>query len=335
MRKITYVQAINEALHQMMEKDSRVFIIGVGVNSPWYVGKSTIGLYDRFGDDRVIDTPVAENGITGVAIGASLAGMRPVIIHPRMDFMYLAMDQIINHAANWHYMFGGKVNVPVTIRGIINRGGEQAAQHSQSIQSMLMQVPGLKVVMPSTPYEAKGLLIASILDNNPVVYIDDRWLYELEGEVPEEVYALPIGKGIVRKAGKDVTVIATSYMVLEANKASEILEEEGIDVEIIDLRSLKPLDDQIILESVEKTGRVVVVDGTWKTAGTASEVCAIITCNNVFNKLKAPVIRVTLPDTPAPASSSLEKVYYPDAHSIVSAVKKLCVNINNSGGKKK
>ena len=181
IRKIKYVEAINEAFHQIMESDDSVFVLGVGVNSPWYVGRSMSGLYERFGQDRVIDPPVAENGITGIAIGAALAGMRPVVVHPRMDFMYLAMDQIVNHAASWHYMFGGRVNVPVTIRGIVNRGGEQAAQHSQNLAAFFMHVPGLKVVAPSMAYDAKGLLIASILDDNPVIYIDDRWLYENQG----------------------------------------------------------------------------------------------------------------------------------------------------------
>ncbi|MDQ1327896.1 MAG: acetoin:2,6-dichlorophenolindophenol oxidoreductase subunit beta [Candidatus Poribacteria bacterium] len=193
VRKISYAQAINEAFHQMMEKDDSVFVIGIGVESPWYVGKTMDGLDKIFGSDRVIDPPVSEEGITGAAVGAAIAGMRPIMIHPRMDFMLLAMNQIINHAASWYYMFGGKVNVPLTIRSIINRGGEQASQHSKSLQSMLMHIPGLKVVMPSTAYDAKGLLIASVEDNNPVVYIDDRWLYDQEDEVPDEPYTVPIG----------------------------------------------------------------------------------------------------------------------------------------------
>ena len=322
MREITYVQAISEAVTQMMGQDNRVFIIGIGVNSPWYVGQSCAGLYEKFGDERVLDTPVAENGMTGIAIGAALAGMRPIMVHPRMDFMYYAMDQIINQAANWHYMFGGKVNVPVTIRGIVNRGGEQAAQHSQSLQAMFMHVPGLKVVMPSTPYDAKGLLIASIQDDNPVIYIDDRWLYEEVGEVPEELYAVPIGQGIVRREGKDVTVVATSYMVSEANKAAESLKHEGIEVEVVDLRSLKPLDETLIFESVKKTGRLVVADGGWKTCGAGAEISALV-ASNAFKYLKAPIMRVSLPDIPAPCSSALEKVYYPTAESIISAVRKV------------
>ena len=299
MRKISYVQAINETLHQIMEEDTRVFLIGQGVTSPWYVGTTTVGLIDRFGPERIIDTPVSENGVTGVAIGAALAGMRPVLVHPRMDFMYYAMDQIANHAANWHYMFGGQLSVPITIWAIINRGGEQAAQHSQALQAMFTHIPGLKVVMPSTPYDAKGLLIASIKDDNPVVYIDDRWLYTHMGEVPEELYAVPIGEGVVRKEGKDVTVVATSYMACQANEAAKILEEEAIDVEVIDLCSLKPLDEKLLIGSVKKTGRVVIVDGGWKTCGVGAGVSALIVEKN-FGYLKAPIGRGYLPDAPAP-----------------------------------
>jgi pyruvate/2-oxoglutarate/acetoin dehydrogenase E1 component len=322
MRKISYAQAINEAFNQAMEKDDSIFVIGIGVESPWYVGKTMDGLDKKFGRKRVIDPPVSEDGITGVAIGAAIAGMRPIMVHPRMDFMLLAMNQIINHAASWHYMFGGKVNVPVTIRSIINRGGEQASQHSKSLQSMLMHVPGLKVVMPSTPYDAKGLLIASIEDDNPVVYIDDRWLYDQIDEVPEEPYTVPIGKGIVRRFGKDVTIVATSYMVFEAMRAAENLEKEGIDTEIVDLRSLKPLDESLLLDSVKKTGRLVVADASWKTCGAAAEISAIV-ASDAFEYLKAPIIRVTLPDVPAPASCVLEKEFYPDSEDIASAVRKI------------
>jgi pyruvate dehydrogenase E1 component beta subunit len=307
----------------MMERDSRVFLIGQGVTSPWYVGTTTIGLIDRFGPERVIDTPVSENGVTGVAVGAALAGMRPILMHPRMDFMYYAMDQIANHAANWHYMFGGQLSVPLTIWGIINRGGEQAAQHAQALQAMFAHIPGLKVVMPSNPYDAKGLLVASIQDDNPVVYIDERWLYDHVGEVPEELYSVPIGKGIVRKEGKDVTVAATSYMVYEASKAAEILEKEGISVEVIDIRSLKPLDENLLFRSVRKTGRLVITDGGWKTCGMGAEIAARVAENDIFKKLKAPIVRVSLPDAPAPASSALEQAYYRKAEDLVKAIRKV------------
>ena len=325
MRQITYVQALNETLHQMIEKDEKVFLIGQGVTSPWYVGATTVGLIDRF-PERVIDTPVSENGITGAAVGAALAGMRPILAHPRMDFMYYAMDQIANHAANWYYMFGGQVSVPITIWGIINRGGEQAAQHSQALQAMFTHIPGLKVVMPSTPYDAKGLLVASIEDDNPVVYVDERWLYDYRGEVPEELYSLPIGEGIVRREGGDVTVVSTSYMVHEAMKAAESLEKEGINIEVIDLRSLKPLDENLLFESVKKTGRLVIADGGWKTCGVGAEISARIAESSIFKQLKAPIMRVSLPNTPAPSSSVLEKAYYPGSEDIISVVMRITMN---------
>lgn len=322
MRIISYAKALNEALHQKIAEDKRVFLIGQGVTSPWYVGSTTIGLIDRFGEERIVDTPVSENGITGVAIGAALTGMRPILLFPRMDFMYYAMDQIANHAANWHYMFGGQLSVPLTIWTIINRGGEQAAQHSQALQAIFAHIPGLKVVMPSTPYDVKGLLLASIDDDNPVIFIDERWLYNEEGDVPEEMYSVPIGRGAVRYEGRDVTIVASSYMVNKAIKATQSLEKASIMAEVIDLRSLKPIDEKLLLESVKKTGRMVVVDGGWKTCGIAAEISAQV-AEKAFRYLKAPIKRVTLPDTPAPASSPLEKGFYPGAKEIVTAVKGL------------
>ncbi len=321
-RKLTYSLAINEALYQSMASDRSVFLIGQGVKSPWYVGNTCKGLLEKFGSERVIDTPVSENAITGAAVGAAVVGMRPVIVHPRMDFMMYAMDVIVNEAANWHYMFGGKSSVPVVIWGIINRGGEQAAQHSQAFQAIFAHVPGLKVVMPSTAYDAKGLMVSAIKDDNPVVYIDDRWLYDLEGEVPEELYSVPIGKGIIRKEGTDVTLVATSYMVIESMKASKDLEREGIDAEVIDLRSVKPFDETLLFESVKKTGKLVIADGGWKTCGMAAEISALI-AENVFEYLKTPIVRVTLPDAPAPASSVLEERYYPTSKKIAHAVKNI------------
>jgi acetoin:2,6-dichlorophenolindophenol oxidoreductase subunit beta len=321
MRKITYVRAINEALSQLLEKYNNMFLIGQGVNSPWYVGNTTRGLVDRFGPERVIDTPVSESGISGAAVGAALAGMRPVLVFPRMDFMYYAMDQIANHAAPWHYMFGGQLSVPIVIWAIINRGGEQAAQHSQALQALFVHLPGLKVVMPGTPYDAKGLLAASVQDDNPVIYIDDRRLYEIEGEVPEELYNVPIGEAAVRREGKDVTLTVTSYLLHEAMKAAAILSGEGIDAEVIDLRSLKPLDENTLLKSVKKTGRLVTVDGDWRTGGTGAELAAVV-AEKAIPYLKSPVIRVALPDAPAPASRTLEKAYYPDMMSIAAAARK-------------
>lgn len=322
MRKISYVQTINETLHQVIEKDSRVFLIGQGVTSPWYVGSTTVGLIERFGSERIIDTPVAENSVTGVAVGAALAGMRPILVHPRMEFMFYAMDQIANEAANWHYMFGGQLSVPLTIWAIINRGGEQGAQHSQALQAVFTHIPGLKVVMPSTPYDVKGLLMASIEDDNPVLFIDERWLYDSVGEVPEELYSEPIGRGVIRREGKDATVAATSYMAIQAGKAAESLVKEDINLEVIDLRSLKPLDEALLLKSVRKTGRLIIADGGWKTCGVGAEISALV-AEKAFRYLKAPILRVSLPDVPAPASNSLEKAFYIGSDDIVLSVKKV------------
>lgn len=321
-RKLQYSLALNEALHQMMESDPSVFLIGQGVKSPWYVGNTAQGLLERFGETRVIDTPVSENAVTGAAVGAALTGMRPVVVHPRMDFMFYAFDPIINEAANWYYMNGGKASVPVVIWGIINRRGEQAAQHSQALHSIFAHVPGLKVVMPATPYDAKGLMIAAIRDPNPVIYIDDRLLYRQEGEVPEEMYEVEIGKGNILKEGKDVTVAAVSYMVAEAQKAVAELAGAGIDAELLDLRTVKPLDQELVLSSVRKTGRLVVADVGWKTCSVAAEVSALV-AENAFEYLKAPIRRVTLPDCPAPASAVLENVFYRDSRDVVSAVKQV------------
>jgi pyruvate dehydrogenase E1 component beta subunit len=302
-----------------MEQDRRVFIIGQGVKNPWYVGDSMRGIGERFGWERVIDPPVSEQGINGVAIGAALAGFHPIVIHPRMDFLLMGVEQIINQAANWSYMFGGQIGVPMTIWAIINRGGQQAAQHSQALQAMFAHIPGLKVVMPSTPYDVKGLLFSSILDPNPVMFIDDRWLYALEGDVPEEPYTVPIGSAARIREGSDVTVVATSYMTHVCTQAAETLEARGINVELIDARTIKPLDEESILKSVRKTGRLVVVDAAWRSCGVAAEIAATIG-EKAFGYLQAPIRRVTLPDVPAPMSGALEKAYYITVEDVVATV---------------
>lgn len=321
-RKLQYSLAINEALHQLMASDDSVFLIGQGVKSPWYVGSTAEGLLERFGPDRIIDTPVSENAITGAAIGASLVGMRPVVVHPRMDFMMYAMDPIINEAANWHYMSGGKASASVVIWGIINRGGEQAAQHSQALHALFGHIPGLKVVMPSTPYDAKGLMVSAIKDDNPVIFIDDRWLHNTEGTVPQELYEIPIGKGIIRKNGTDVTLVALSYLMPHAMDAAAELARENIDCEVIDLRSVKPLDKALLLDSVKKTGRLVVADVGWKSFGLAAELSALV-FEEAFDFIKSPFVRVSLPDVPAPASAPLEQIYYPKKDEIRDAVEQL------------
>ena len=322
MRRLSYSQAIREAHAQLLASDPRVFILGQGLWSPWYAGTSLQDLDREFGRDRIIDSPVAENATTGAGVGAALAGMRPIVFHPRMDFMLLALDPMINQAANWSYMFAGRVSVPVVFRAVINRGGEQGAQHSQALQAMFMHVPGLKVVMPSTAHDAKGLLIGAVRDDNPVLYIDDRWLYDISDDVPEAMYAIPIGNASVRRRGRDVTIVATSYMAAEAIKAVATLEARGIDPELIDLRSIKPWDRDAVFASVARTGRLIVADAGWQTAGVAAEIIAAVACE-IFDALKAPAVRVCLPDLPAPMSRPIETAYYVDANALVVAVEKL------------
>lgn len=320
-RKIKYSIAINEAIIQLMRGDTSVMLIGQGVKSPWYVGNTCTGLIEEFGESRVIDTPVSENAITGAAVGAALAGMKSIVVHPRVDFVLYAFDPIINQAANWHYMSGGHVHARVVFWLIVNRGGEQAAQHSQALHSIFSHVPGLKVVAPSNAYDAKGIFIAAVNDPDPVVFIDDRWLYKKENNVPTEMYEVPIGKAFVRKQGKDITLISSSYTAFLCETVTAELVHEGIAVEFIDLCTLKPYDKNTILTSVIKTGKAVIVDGSWKSFGYAAEISAMIS-ENIFNKLKAPVERVCLPDAPAPASCSLEENYYINKYKITDAIHK-------------
>ncbi len=274
----------------------------------------------EFGRDRIIDTPVSENATTGAAVGAALTGMRPIVVHPRMDFMLLAVDPIVNQAANWSYLFGGRASVPMVIRSIINRGGEQGAQHSQALHAMFGHVPGLKVVMPATAHDAKGMLISAVNDDNPVMYIDDRWLYNESDEVPEGLYDVSLDRAAIRRPGSDITIVAVSYLVPESLKAAEELCALGIDAEVIDLRCVFPLDRATVLESVARTGRLVVADPGWRTYGVAAEIVASIVEEDP-SMLSAPCRRVTLPDTPAPVPTKLEELYYPRANDIVDAVK--------------
>jgi len=321
-RTLTYSLAINEALHQTMEAFPDMVVLGQGLKSPWYVGNTARGLIDRFGDHRVLDTPVSENAVTGMAVGLAIAGARSVVVHPRMDFMLYAFDPIVNEAANWHSMSGGGARVPVVFWGIINRGGEQAAQHSQALHSLFAHIPGLKVVAPSTPYDAKGLMIAAIRDENPVVFVDDRWLYNLEGPVPEEPYDVPIGQAVVRREGKDVTVVAFSHLGPRAAEAAAILGEEGISCEVVDPRTLKPLDIETIAASARKTGRVLVCDVGWRTGGVGAEIAAMV-MEECWSDLRAPVSRLALPDAPAPASRTLEEKYYVNTTDIAEKIRGL------------
>jgi len=318
MRQLTYAQAIREAHSQLLAADPRVFVIGQGLWSPWYAGGSLEDLDRDYGRTRILDSPVSENAVTGLAVGAALEGMRPIVFHPRLDFLLLAMDPVINQAANWSYLFAGQGSVPLVIRAVINRGAEQGAQHSQALHSMFMHVPGLKTVMPATPADAKGLLLAAVDDPNPVLYIDDRWLYGLTGDVPEEAYRVPIGEAAVRRSGSDVTIVGISWMAAQALDAAAALAAEGIDAEVIDLRSLKPWDQSRVLESVRKTGHAIVADPGWRTAGASAEIAATIAAE-AFHDLEAPVERVALPDTPAPTSRAEEQAYYPRPSAIVEA----------------
>ncbi|MFA5142566.1 MAG: alpha-ketoacid dehydrogenase subunit beta [Candidatus Omnitrophota bacterium] len=322
LRKLTVPEAIQETLSQALAVDKRVFVMGQGVDDPSGMFGMTLGLQERYGRQRVFDTPLSENALTGVAIGAALTGMRPVYFHNRPDFLLLAMDQIVNHAAKYSYMFGGKVRIPMVIAAVIGRGWGSAAQHSQSLHGLFMHVPGLRLVMPSTAYDAKGLLAAAIADGNPVIFIEHRWLFKHKSHVPKELYTIPFGKGLVRRQGRDVTIVGISCMVIEALRAAEELARAGCSAEVIDPRTLRPLDEEVILKSVRKTGRLLIADTDWRTCGAASEI-ASIAAQKGLKYLKAPVKIVAWPDLPVPASYVLEEAFYPGKDDIVKTVKEL------------
>lgn len=312
------------AFEYLLEKYPEVFVIGQGLWSPWYVGNSMTDLDKKFGSHRVIDTPVSESACTGAAVGASLAGMKPIVVHPRMDFMLYAMDAIVNQAAKWSHMVGGQAGAGLTIRSIINRGGEQGAQHSQALHAWFAHVPGLRVVMPATVADARDLLIASVLSSDPVIFIDDRWLYDLEDDLPpvvERPLALE-GPRCVRM-GNDVTIVASSYSTRLALEGANLLAKKGVSVEVIDLRVINPLDSTIIVASVEKTGRLLVIDGSWGPCGLAGEVIATVVESVAPGVLKKAPARITLPFAPAPTAQVLEQAYYPTSATVVSQVGKL------------
>jgi pyruvate/2-oxoglutarate/acetoin dehydrogenase E1 component len=318
-RLLTFAQALNEALDLAMSRDASVYVMGLGVPDPKGIFGSTLGLAEKHGTDRVLDMPTSENAMTGVAIGTALAGMRPVLTHQRIDFALLAMEQMVNQAAKWHYMFGGRMRVPLVIRMIVGRGWGQGPQHSQSLQAWFAHVPGLKVVMPTTPHDAKGLLLASIEDDNPVIFIEHRWLYGIRGHVPEGAYRVPLGEARVARGGADVTLVGISYMTLEALRAAELLARDGIEAEVVDVRTLRPLDERTILESVRRTGRLLVADTGWKTGGFAAELVSRA-AEELFGVLKSPPRRVALPDCPTPTTPALAAEYYPRAVHIAEAV---------------
>lgn len=323
-RSTSYGMAIREAFVYLLESYPEVFAIGQGVWSPWYVGNSMTDLDRLFGHERIIDTPVSELACTGAAVGASLFGYRPIVIHPRMDFMVLGMDQIVNQAAKWSHMLGGQVSPAVTIRAIINRGGEQGAQHSQALHAWFAHVPGLRVVMPATPQDARDLLIASVLCDDPVLYIDDRWLYERES-ILAPIDERPLrdqGPEMIRD-GEDVTLVGAGFSTYLCEQAADQLETQGMSAAVIDLRVINPLNADLVVASVGRTGRLLVVDGGWRTAGLAGEVIACVAEQVDSDRLKACPARITLPDAPAPTSKTLEQLYYPGVDDVVDAVAQL------------
>ena len=312
----TYAQAIAEATHQAMAIDSTVFVIGQGINRSGEVFRSLEGVHKKWGSKRVIEMPLSENAIAGVCIGAAMNGLRPLYILQRADFSFLALDQIINHASKYHFMFGGQVKVPLTLRLIVGKGWGQGAQHSQSVHSMLAHFPGLRVVVPSDPYSAKGILLNSIFSDDPVVIIEGRPLYANEQEIPKKPYTVPFGKARVLTSGSHITIVAVSFLVQEAVFAAEILEKEGIYVEVIDVVSINPLDSETIMASVKKTGRIIIVDTSWSFCGISAEISAMLS-ERLFGLLKAPVIRLTIPPTATPTAYALEKHFYPTRHDII------------------
>lgn len=321
-RVLTYGEALREAQAQAMARDPRVVVMGQGVDDLGGIFGSTLDLHKEFGSARCFDMPLAEESITGIANGAALAGLRPVVVHARLDFLLLAMNQIVSHAAKWRFMFGRDNTMPVVYRGIVGRGWGQGSQHSQSLQAMFMHVPGLKVAVPASPYDAKGLLVQALSQQDPVVFIEHRQLYGAKGEVPADFYAVPFGLARVARAGTDVTIVAISQMVEAALAAAEALAREGVSVEVVDPRTLAPLDDETVFASVRKTGRLVVADNGWLPCGAGAEIAARA-ASACFDALKAPVARIGFPPFPTPSSHVLEAAYYPNWETIVAAVQKM------------
>lgn len=325
-QKYNYGTAILAAFEYLLENYPEVFVIGQGLWSPWYVGNSMTDLDKKFGVERVIDTPVSESACTGAAVGASLAGMKPIVVHPRMDFMLYAMDAVVNQAAKWSHMLGGQAHPGVTIRSIINRGGEQGAQHSQALHAWFAHVPGLRVVMPTTVADARDLLIASVLCNDPVMYIDDRWLYDQEDDLPP-VVELDLSKQepVISLTGSDITVVASGHSSLLAREAALQLKSDGLSVEVIDVRILNPFHSKKIIESVIKTKNLLVIDSGWTAGGFSAEIIAKVVEQLPVYCLDNPPARIALPDAPAPSSRLLEKAYYTSTEDVINAVKKMLI----------
>lgn len=323
MRKIAYREALQEALREEMLRDPTVFLIGEDIGRYWGGAfKVTKGLAEEFGDERVRDTPISESAIIGVSVGAAITGMRPVAEIMFGDLTALAMDQIANQAAKIRYMFGGQAKVPLVIRTPFGGGANIAAHHSQSLEAWFMHVSGLYVAVPSTPYDAKGLLKSAIRNDNPVIFCEHKLLYPIEGPVPEEDYTVPFGRADIKREGNDVTIFATMYMVHKALAAAEELEKQGISAEVVDPRTLVPLDKKAIVDSVRKTGRIVIVTEDCRTAGVSAEIAAIV-AEEALDYLDAPIKRVTTPNVPIPFSPTLEQFVIPNERRIVEAVKEV------------
>jgi len=324
-RQLSYTDALYEALELALDLDSNVFVLGQGINDATGMFGVTTDLYKKYSEERIFDTPLSEEGLTGICTGAAMNGMRPVYLHNRPDFLLLTFNQLVNHASKIHYMDEGRTRVPMVIWSAIGRGWGSGAQHSQAIQGLLLSVPGLKIIMPSTPYDAKGLMLSAIADNNPVVIFEHRWLMKQEGPVPEGLYKIPIGEGIYRRYGDDLTIVGSSHAIALAITAIDNLKDEGITADVIDLRTIKPLDEKIILESLKKTGRILVVDTGWAMGGVCAEIGCLV-AEKGFEYLKAPVQRVGLPDSPTPAGFTLEQYYYPSSEKIAAAIKLTITN---------
>jgi len=323
VREITFAQALNEALDYEMSKDPKVVVMGEDVGVYGGIYGVTAGVYDKYGPERVIDTPIAESGFVGTGVGAAATGLlRPVVELMFIDFLGVTFDQIYNQAAKMRYMFGGKAKISMVLRTVCGAGFSAAAQHSQSLHAIFAHVPGLKVVMPSTPYDAKGLLISSIEDDDPVIFIEHKALYAVKGEVPEEPYSIPLGEADVKREGKDVTIVATAAMVHKSLEVAEKLEKDGISVEVVDPRTIVPLDVDTIINSIKKTGKLVVVDEGYPRCGFATDVAALAV-NKAFDSLKAPVKIVTPPATPVPFSPVLESEWIPSTEKIEKAVREI------------
>ena len=321
---MNYGQAIRAGYAHLLENHKEVFVIGQGVWSPWYAGNSMTALDKQFGMERVIDTPVSEAATTGAAIGAALCGYRPIVLHPRMDFMILAMDAIVNQGAKWAHMLGGKSRPAVTIRAVINRGGQQGAQHSQALHSWFAHIPGLRVLMPATVADARDMLIAATLCNDPVLYIDDRWLYDFTDNLPPaKTINISEITPRIRREGTDITVVAAGYSVQLALEAAAMLQQEEISAEVIDLRAINPIDHAASIKSVRKTGRLAALDGSWSNCGLSAEIIAGVCEKLPPAAFKAMPLRLTLPHAPAPSSLELEKIYYPQAATVAAQLRAL------------